>query len=228
MIWDAVRFWLLLSMAVLLAAMLLRPAPTLADENLHHAGLVVRDGEGRITYAWVPFSGDEIDGVQLLERSGIPTVTVDFGALGKGVCSIGGQGCGVSECRLNVCQASAADAPYWQYFQQDRDDPATWTWQVLGPSASDVEDGEVFGWSWTSEDPALPDISANQIARLAGAGEGNGSEPSLRTLLPEGVMSVTAARPPDTRTTVVAGFILAVIAGFSALLFGQRRAEAAT
>ena len=92
-------------------------------EDLNHAGLVVRDAEGRVTYAWVPFAEEEINGIEFLKRSGIPVVTVGFGALGEGVCSIGGQGCGVSECRRTVCQASAADAPYWQYFQQDRDDP---------------------------------------------------------------------------------------------------------
>ena len=128
--------------------------------ELHHAGLVVRDAEGRMTYAWVPFAEEEIDGIALLRRSGIPVVTVGFGALGEGVCSIAGQGCGVAECRRNVCQGSAADAPYWQYFQQDRDDPAVWTWQPLGASSSTVEDGDVFGWSWTADDPALPALAA--------------------------------------------------------------------
>ncbi len=227
MIWDAVRLWLLLSLAVLLAALLLHPAPTLADGELHHAGLIVRDGEGRITYAWVPFPEEEIDGVQLLERSGIPVVTVNFGALGEGVCSIAGQGCGVTECRRNVCQASAADAPYWQYFQQNDDDPGIWTWQVLGPSAAKVEDGEVFGWSWTADEPALPGIGAVEIARLAGAGDGTGSDPAVRTLLPEGVAAVSMARPPDGHTTTIAAGILVLIAGVSFTLVGRLRAAAA-
>ena len=108
-----------------------------------------------MTYAWVPFAEEEIDGIDLLRRSGIPVVTVGFGALGDGVCSIAGQGCGVAECRRTVCQSSAADAPYWQYFQQDPSDPAIWTWQPLGASNSTVEDGDIFGWSWTADDPAF-------------------------------------------------------------------------
>ena len=122
---ELLRILLLISLATLLARVLLNPAPTLAEETWNHAGLIVRDGDGRLTYAWVPFPEDEIDGIALLERSGIPVVTVGFGALGEGVCSIGGLGCGVSECRCTVCQASGANAPYWQLFQQDPADPAT-------------------------------------------------------------------------------------------------------
>jgi hypothetical protein len=36
MIWNAVRLWLLLTLATLLAAVLLRPAPTLAHDALNH------------------------------------------------------------------------------------------------------------------------------------------------------------------------------------------------
>src|SRR5215208_2617988 len=100
--WHIVRLWVLISLAALLAGVLLAPGPTLAEEELHHAGLVVRDAEGRMTYAWVPFAEEEIDGIDLLRRSGIPVVTVGFGALGDGVCSIAGQGCGVAECRRKI------------------------------------------------------------------------------------------------------------------------------
>jgi hypothetical protein len=45
MIWDAVRLWLLLTLATLLVGVLLRPAPTLATEGLNHAGLFVQVGD---------------------------------------------------------------------------------------------------------------------------------------------------------------------------------------
>src|SRR5215218_9061291 len=224
--WHIIRLWVLISLAALLAGLLLAPAPTLADEDVHHAGLVVRDAQGRMTYAWVPFAEEEINGVDLLHRSRIPVVTVGFGALGEGVCSIAGQGCGVAECRRTVCQASAADAPYWQYFEQDPVDPATWTWQPLGASSSTVEDGDVFGWSWTADDPALPALSAKEIASLAGAGDGTGSEPAFRTVLPEGVTAVMNVPPPSAATTAAAVTILLVIAGSAVALVVRRRAEA--
>ncbi len=223
--WHIIRLWVLISLAALLAGILLAPTPTLADE-LHHAGLVVRDAEDRLTYAWVPFAEEEIDGIDLLRRSGIPIVTVGFGALGDGVCSIAGLGCGVAECRRNVCQGSAADAPYWQYFQQDPGDPAVWTWQPLGASSSTVEDGDVFGWSWTAGDPALPALPPAEIASRAGAVDRAVTEPVFRTVLPDGVAIMVSAPPPDGPTTVAAVVILVVIAG-SALVLAVRRRTAA-
>jgi hypothetical protein len=220
--WHVVRLWLLLSLATLLAGVLLAPAPARADEEFNHAGLVVRDAAGRLTYAWVPFQEDAIDGIELLKRSGIPVVTVGFGALGEAVCSIGGEGCGLGECRRNVCQGSAADAPYWQYFRQDRADPSHWTWQPLGASASEVVDGDVFGWSWTAAEPGLPALPAAEISQLAGAGAGDGSEPAARTLLPEGVSAVAPAPPPDARTTAAAASILVVIAAAGLVLSSKR------
>jgi hypothetical protein len=227
MIWHAVRLWLLLSLATLLMAILLSPAPTRADGTPHHAGLIVRDGEGRVTYAWVPFPEETISGIELLKRSGIPVVTVGFGALGEGVCSIAGQGCGAAECRRNVCQGSAIDAPYWQYFKQDASDPANWRWQPLGASATTVRDGDVFGWSWTAREPHLPGLPAREIASLAGAGDGVGAEARFRTYLPEGVSAVTRAAPPDVLTTAIAAGILIGIATSSVVLVRQRRMEVA-
>jgi len=202
-------------------------APLRQVESLNHAGLVVRDGEGRVTYAWVPFPEEEINGIELLKRSGIPVVTVGFGALGEGVCSIGGQGCGVAECRRNICQASAADAPYWQYFEQDPDDPSVWEWQVLGASASRVHDDDVFGWSWTADNPRLPALPASEIASLAGAGDGEESEPSFRTLLPEGVAAVAPVPAPAAGTVAAASAILVTIGVTGLALARRRRAEPA-
>ena len=223
--WHLIRLWVLISLAALLAGVVLAPAPTLADDELHHAGLVVRDAQGRITYAWVPFAEEKIDGIDLLHRSGIPVVTVGFGALGEGVCSIVGQGCGVAECRRTVCQGSGADAPYWQSFQQDPADPAVWTWQPLGASSNTVEDGDVFGWSWTADEPALPALPAREIASLAGDGEG--SESAFRTVLPEGVAATVNVPPPNAATTAAAASILVVIAGAAIALAVWRRAAAA-
>jgi hypothetical protein len=166
--------------------------------------LIVRDADGRVTYAWVPFAENDIDGIALLKRSGIPAVTVGFGALGEGVCSIGGQGCDVGQCRRNVCQSSAIDAPYWQYFQQDPDDPANWEWQMLGASSTRVHDGDVFGWSWTAREPALPALTAPEIAALAGATDPASSVVHVATYLPEGVAAVLPSSAPDRQTTFAA------------------------
>ncbi len=222
---EFLRIWLLISLATLLARLLLNPAPAQAEDAWNHAGLVVRDGDGRITYAWVPFPEDEIDGIALLKRSGIPVVTVGFGALGEGVCAIADQGCSIGECRRTVCQASGANAPYWQLFQQDPADPATWRWLALGGSATRVHDGDVFGWSWTGGDPHLPAITPDQLAQLAGAGDGAGTVASFRTWLPEGVGPAIAANPPDAREVAAAVAILGGI-GLVGLALSRRATRA--
>src|SRR5215204_3221516 len=74
------------------------------SQSLNHAGLVVRHSDGRLIYAYIAFAEDEINGVELLRRSGISLVTIGFGGLGEGVCTIDGEGCPASDCRTKVCQ----------------------------------------------------------------------------------------------------------------------------
>ena len=222
---EFLRIWLLISLATLLVRLLLNPAPAQAEDTWRHAGLIVRDGEGRVTYAWVPFQEDEIDGIALLKRSGIPVVTVGFGGLGEGVCAIAGEGCSVGECRRTVCQASGANAPYWQLFRQDPADPATWHWLALGGSATRVHGGDVLGWSWTGDTPQLPAITPEQLAQLAGAGDGTGSVASFRTWLPEGVGPAAIATPPTAQEVAIAGAMLGAI-GLAGFALYQRAARA--
>jgi energy-coupling factor transport system permease protein len=222
---EFLRICLLISLATLLARLLLNPAPALAEDGGNHAGLIVRDGDGRITYAWVPFQEDEIDGIALLKRSGIPVITVGFGALGEGVCAIAGEGCSIDECRRTVCQASGANAPYWQLFQQDAANLAAWRWLALGGSATRVHDGDVFGWSWTGDDPHLPAVTPAQLAQLAGAGDGTGTVASFRTYFPEGVGPVIAANPPDRQEIAAAGALLGTI-GLGGLALYRRTTRA--
>src|SRR5262245_6368914 len=108
--------------AVLLVALSQgRPA---AGEDLNHAGLLVRHSDGRITYAVVSFPEESINGIELLERSGLAVVTVSFGGLGDGVCSIEEEGCPAAECRQRVCQGPGDESPYWRYFRQS--EPGDW------------------------------------------------------------------------------------------------------
>ncbi|MGH2557967.1 MAG: hypothetical protein ACRDJH_02805, partial [Thermomicrobiales bacterium] len=153
-----------LLLLVLLA--LLAPLGAVTGEELNHAGVVVRYGDERLTYAYVAFPEEEITGAELLERTGIPIVTVTFGGLGAGVCSIDREGCSAGECRRRVCQGPGNESPFWQYFRQDA--PGDWRPLVLGASATKVRDGDVDGWSWTPEEPELPAVTIEDVARLAG------------------------------------------------------------
>src|SRR5215204_4636081 len=134
--------WAAIALTILVIALLAalidgRPA---AGQAENHAGLVVRHGDGRITYAYVAFPEETISGIELLERSGISVVTVSFGGLGEGVCSVEEEGCRASECRQRVCQGPGDESPYWRYFRQAA--PGDWQALVLGGSSTKVHDGD--------------------------------------------------------------------------------------
>ena len=138
-----------------------------AEEEANHAGLVIRDQAGELTYAYVAFTEPEISGIELLKRSGVAIVTVGFGGLGEGVCSIQGEGCAVGECRRRLCQGPRPDDPFWQSFRQRS--PGDWRPEILGASSAIVRDGDVAGWSWTNGEAQLPAVTLSEVAARAEA-----------------------------------------------------------
>ncbi len=195
------------------------------EPDLHHAGLVVRHGDGRVTYAYVPFEEDAISGIDLLKRSGISHVTISFGGLGEGVCSLEGEGCPAAECRRSVCQGPGANAPFWQYFRQSA--PGEWRPLTLGASSTKVRDGDVDGWSWTGHEAGLPAVSLADVARLAGVplnDEGPGGDlPAIQTVYPPGVAPLAAEEGQGTMVYVVAGGLLMLIGGGAVYATRRRR-----
>lgn len=198
-----------------------------AATTLHHAGLIVRHGDGRLTYVYVSFPEEEITGIELLHRSGIEQVTIPFGGLGEGVCSLEREGCPVGPCRRTVCREGGDDAPYWQYFRQDRS--GTWRWLTLGASATKVHDGDLDGWSWTGRDPGLPAISLSQVASLVGAenmapSDERISAPRKRTIEAPG--AERAANRSDRSIVVTAVGVGVLVLLTASLLVVVRRARA--
>jgi len=159
--------WLVF-LAVLLAAPV-HPALGQDPATSNVAGIVVDYGDGRVSYALVPFAEDSISGMELLHRSTLPLLTVDFGGMGEGVCKIDKTGCDPTPCRARLCQTGDPDSPFWQYLR--RDPAGEWEFVQLGASASTVHDGDVNGWYWTGTTPtgvatSLPDIAAKLGADL--------------------------------------------------------------
>jgi hypothetical protein len=194
-----------------------------ADDGLNHAGVVVRHGDGRITYAYVAFPEERLTGIELLARTGIEQITLPFGGLGAAVCQLEGEGCDVTVCRRRVCQGPSDDDPYWRYFR--REPSGVWRPLALGASATEVHDGDIDGWSWTDDEPRLPAVSLAEIARIAGAdaafpGTGQMPPPAVRTILPDGYDSVGDDRQ-DAVTYAAAGGVIAIVAG-GALLAARR------
>lgn len=183
-----------------------------AQEPVHAAGLVIDYGDGRVSYAWVPFLEESITGIELLERSGLSLVSVSFGGLGDGICSIEGTGCGVGECRSRLCQTSDRESPFWQYIRQD--ESGEWKAFGLGASQSTVRDGDIDGWAWTGTPPKLPEISMSDIATRVGLDSPASSGGSL----PEALVVTSGEAPGNPaaagwRELLPAAAILACVVG---------------
>jgi hypothetical protein len=196
------------------------------SQSLNHAGLVVRHSDGRLIYAYIAFIEDEISGVELLRRSGISLVTVGFGGLGEGVCTIDGEGCPASDCRTRVCQGSGPDAPFWQYFRQRS--PGDWQPLSLGASSTKVRDGDIDGWSWTGHDANIPSLTMDDIVNLAGVtaayGEAVGEPtPAVKTVFPPGYVGTADSEDDQNVATYLAGVGAVLFVGGVAVVAIRRR-----
>jgi len=160
----------LAALLIVLAAAGYTPAG--GQEPAGYAGIVIRPGDGTVTYAYVPLDGP-VSGIELLRRSGVSLLTVGFGGLGEGVCKIEETGCELGPCRTRLCQTGDRDSPYWRYFQQD--EQGTWVASPLGGSATKIAPGDVQGWSWTPDEALLPGVDIAAIPKLARAQDDRGS-----------------------------------------------------
>lgn len=214
---------MLIATAVSLLCLIAAP-PTTGEDNLHHAGVIVRHGDGRLTYAYIAFREEEITGIDLLRRSGIEQVTIPFGGLGEGVCSLEGEGCPASDCRRRVCQGANDTTPYWRYFRQQS--PGDWRAIILGASTTTVRDGDIDGWSWSPNASNLPAATIADVARLAGVDEAGQSgdavpPPAVRTIYPPGVTPPAATERQRPLMYVAAGAALLGI-GLAAVVAVRR------
>jgi hypothetical protein len=141
-------------------------APALA-QGPNVAGLIVDYGDGRVSYAVIPFEEDQINGLDLLSRSGFDVVSVGFGGLGDAVCQVGNTGCSVDDCRTRMCQTSDADSPFWQFSKLG--DDGEWLFVATGASGARVHDGDIYAWSWVGTEPSLPVMTIDELIERAGA-----------------------------------------------------------
>ncbi len=185
-------------------------------DSEHVAGLIVDYGDGAITYAWVPFPEDQISGVDLLEMSGLPVLTVGFGGMGDAVCKIVTTGCDVSPCRQRLCQTADLNSPYWHYLRLGPD--GTWTLRPLGGSSSDVTDGVIDAWVWAGSDsmPRLPVLTMPALAERAGATTANPVHAFYRTT--GGTGDFAGEAPSSTTEYVLASLVLVALAGSGSLI----------
>ena len=173
-----------------LTAIAAGPTPDAVPAALHGAGLVVRHGDGRVLYLYVPFDEPSISGAELLQRSRLALTLSPFAGLGVAVCSLDNEGCPASDC---FCKSYGQPSMYWHFYRLAPD--GKWSPSALGPSEITIHPGDIEGWGWDSGDNQLPPTSFRDIARLNG-------------LLPLATPHATAT--PEPATSAVAAVATSV------------------
>ncbi|HEX7103063.1 MAG TPA: hypothetical protein VF201_10515 [Nitrolancea sp.] len=164
------------------------PAP-----RLNGAGLVIKHGDGSVLYFYVQFGEPQITGEQLLERAGVQLDITPYAGIGTGVCMIDHEGCPSSNC---FCKSFAVPSVYWRYHSLNAD--GKWVYRASGPTQRIVHDGDVDGWSWSSEDGDLPATSIDAIAKLNGITRSPANGTQVATPAPSPAALDTVATPAAT------------------------------
>ncbi len=134
---------------LLLSALLILVQGGSAQTMENEAAVVISFGEGQVIVRRVPFSGDAITGLELLQRSGLDLAT------NQGmVCRMGGVGCPAEIC---WCQCDLAKPPclYWRYFHLQE---GQWRYSGVGAGQYLVKPGGVEGWAWGDNTARLPSV----------------------------------------------------------------------
>ena len=169
-VWRAVRARDCSGLTVLLIAALVltgltASAPPHRVRATGAVGVVVRHGDGRVLYAYIPLVGDRVTGAEVLQQAGFPLNVQASSSLGAAVCKIDGEGCDApkEDC---FCKSYGNPAFYWHYYVYTRGPNGAWRTSNTGAGNRMLRDGDIDGWSWTANDPALPSVTLDEIAAL--------------------------------------------------------------
>lgn len=212
------RFLHPLSLGLGLLALLVSSSVGAQGDDQQRAGVYVDFGNGDQTWVVVPFDEESITSIELLERTGLPLLTVGFGGLGDAVCMIETTGCDLSACRRTLCQEGKPDAPFWQFMEQGSD--GSWIASPLGASGASVEDGDIDAWVWTGSAPDLPTLTMSDLIGRTGFDQ---DEVAAYTTLPAQTDDAASSRDLFAAASVLGAAV--GVGGFLVVLRQRRHAS---
>jgi len=171
--WSGMK--VLLSALVILVALTSGAGPAQPTRAAGAVGIVVRHGDGRILYAYVPLTSDRMTGAEALQKSGLALNVAVGGAYGTAVCSIDDEGC-ASPKENCFCKSYGSPSFYWHYYARGPD--GAWRTASIGAGNRVLHDGDVDGWSWTSGDSELASVT---LANIAAAVQSPNATPTSST-----------------------------------------------
>ncbi len=131
---------------LLLVGMLMMGSVAHAGWWKHHAGVVIRFGDGKVYTECVAFDEESVSGAELLQLVHLPVITA-AGPMGTAICKIQDEGCDYpSESCFCKCQGGS-ECSYWAYYHLV---DGKWQYSKVGAGKYQVHDGDVEGWAWGS------------------------------------------------------------------------------
>ena len=190
----------------------------------NRAGLVVTLEDGTAVTRCVEFTEDEINGLELVNRSGL-AVETGTAAFGTSVCRIEETGCPGSDC---FCQCKGGDCVYWSYWHLGDDG---WQYSQAGAGIYQAKNGAVDGWTWgpgTPQDaPEPPALTFDEIcAAPATVNQETAPEPTAVTA-PIETPPTSTPEPAFANSGQWLGYILLglIVVGLGGLLLTRGRRE---
>ncbi len=120
----------------------------------NHAGLVIDHSDGSRKTVVVEFPGETITGLQLLQKSGLDLVTVEF-SFGTAICAIDGEGPPPEDCFNDPL------GRFWNF--NILDDENQWYSSPVGSGDSIVRDEDVHGYIFGEWGVVQPPITRSEI-----------------------------------------------------------------
>lgn len=154
-----------LAVAVMALAALVAPAD--AVDEPHRAGLLIVHSGDRVSQRCIEFSEEMIDGLSLLQRSGLDLNVDATGSAGVAVCRIDNEGCAFPD-QPCFCECLGANCIYWSYWRLTAG--GEWQYANIGAASSIVSDRDVEAWVWGAGNSAgslLPVVSFDEICAPA-------------------------------------------------------------
>jgi hypothetical protein len=185
-------------------------AARLQTDDSNQAALVVRIDDQRVEKRCVTFTEDTITGHELLERSGLDYV-VNASSAGVFVCNVEGQGCPANDC---LCQCQGEPCIYWSYWRLSG---AEWQYAGLGAAVTEIQDGDVEGWSWgpgsVTSAVAPPAVTFDEVC----------AAPASEPVVAPAETAASASDSPATSWLAYAAFLLVALLLVAAYLWLRRR-----
>ncbi|HEX4492318.1 MAG TPA: hypothetical protein VH914_14000 [Acidimicrobiia bacterium] len=125
-----------------------------------HRAAVVVEVDGVIHTAKISFSSDWISGLDALRAAGFAPGVRVFGGNGGAVCALDVGGTTIGCPSDNTCLTCSPDSDYWSYWRALAG-ASRYTWSSLGAGNTQVHDGDVEAWNWSTGSAPSPFVSFN-------------------------------------------------------------------